>query len=80
MGYTPYEFDGEDIESLLESIYGGYLNFEESLPKECRHFVFNLLQTNPKKRMSLEQAREHNFFRNIQEERLSGLGCKCEEN
>jgi serine/threonine protein kinase len=65
MGYTPYEFDGEDINGLLESIYDGYIDFSQTLPQECRHFVFNLLQTNPNKRMTLQQIKAHSFFNNL---------------
>lgn len=32
MGYTPYEYDGEELDSLLENIYGGYISFDSSLP------------------------------------------------
>lgn len=66
MGYTPYQYDDKDIDGLVENIYEGYMSFDPSLPNECRHFVFNLLQTNPNKRMSLDKVKEHLFFKDFQ--------------
>lgn len=66
MGYTPYYYEDDNIEELLESMYGGYISFDEDLPSECKHFIFNLLQTNPSKRMKLEQIKQHKFFKDFQ--------------
>lgn len=62
MGYTPYTYEDDDISGLLESMYGGYVSFDEELPSYCKNFVFSLLQTNPNKRLSLEQVKQHKFF------------------
>lgn len=29
MGYTPYAYVEDDMEGLLESMYGGYISFDE---------------------------------------------------
>lgn len=29
MGYTPYGYDEDNIDGLLENIYGGYTSFDE---------------------------------------------------
>lgn len=62
MGYTPYTYEEDDINGLLESMYGGYVSFDEELPNDCKNFVFSLLQTNPNKRLSLEKLKQHKFL------------------
>ena len=52
MGRTPYAFHN-NIDDLIEEIYGGYICFDSDYPAYCKHFIFNLLQTNPRKRLTL---------------------------
>ena len=56
MGHTPYSFN-EDIEELVEEMYGGHTGFDEHYPCHCRHLIFNLLQTNPQKRLSIKKIK-----------------------
>lgn len=77
IGETPFRFEG-NIKSLVDEIYSGYVSFDEDFPEDARHFIFNLLQTNPKKRLTIEAASEHPFLNddigNINEE---WWRCKC---
>lgn len=65
MGYTPYEYVQDDIDGLLEAIFEGHMAVDEELPTYCKKFVYNLLQTNPAKRMSIEKMKQHQFFKDF---------------
>lgn len=80
MGEVPFTL-GKNIDKLVEKMYGGYTYISESYPSECRHLIFNILNTNPKKRFSLSKILEHSFY-SLPEENPSGLfdlraKCKC---
>ena len=77
MGYTPYQFTGS-LKELEDDIYNGMIHFDKFIPDEGRHFIFNLLQPNPKKRLTLKAAKEHKFLKGAENERLNKWWkCKC---
>ena len=61
-GYVPYSLDEDNIDGLVDSMYEGYAHLDEDYPSYCRHLIFNLLQTNPRKRMTIEKVKKHPFF------------------
>ena len=79
MGETPFQYEGK-IKKLLNEIYSGYVPFDKDFPEDARNFTFNLLQANPKKRLTIKEAREHPFLTdettNIDEE---WWRCKCQK-
>lgn len=58
MGETPYPFEN-NIKKLVDEIFSGYLNFDDSFPEYSLNFIMNLLEPNPKKRLTLDQAKNH---------------------
>ena len=56
MGETPYPFN-DSLKELEDSIYNGMIRFDKFIPDEGRHFILNLLQTNPRKRLTLKAAK-----------------------
>ena len=56
MGATPFSFN-EDFQELENDIYNGSINFDKFMPDDGRSFIMSLLQINPKKRLTLKEAK-----------------------
>ena len=55
-GETPYPYEN-NIKKMVEEIYNGYIEIDEFYPGYVRHLILNLLQPNPKKRLTLDKVK-----------------------
>ena len=56
MGETPYTYENSIVQ-LLDQIYNGFISLDEVFPDYVKHFIMNLLQPNPSKRLTLKQVK-----------------------
>ena len=75
MGHPPYDFEG-NLTTFTDKFYDGYLPFDEQFPEKVRHLIFNLIQTNPRKRLILAEVKEHPFLVE-EDETKCGRWWKC---
>ena len=61
-GETPFIYDG-NMKEMIDEMYSGYIPFPPEIPNDAKNFILSFLQTNPKKRMSLERAKAHPFLK-----------------
>lgn len=38
-------------------MFEGHLNLDSEYPSDCRHFIYNLLETNPSRRLNLKKIK-----------------------
>ena len=59
-GYLPFE--DPDNDKLFEQILKAHLDFPSHLSELCRDLIRKILVTDPKKRITINQIKEHSFY------------------
>ena len=59
-GYLPFE--DPDNDKLFEQILKAHLDFPNHLSELCRDLIRKILVTDPKKRITINQIKEHSFY------------------
>ena len=60
-GYLPFE--DENVSVLYKKVLDGDCTFHDSVSESARHLVKGILNTNPAKRMTIEQIRDHPWMK-----------------
>ena len=63
LGETPYYTD--DTRKLYERIQKSKLRLPDSISKECAHLLKKLLEKRPGDRITIQEIKQHAFFRDI---------------
>ena len=59
-GYLPFE--NPDNDKLFEQILKAELDFPEHVSEVCKNIIKKILVTNPKKRITIDQIKKHEFY------------------
>ena len=77
-GFPP--FYGDTVPEIFEQIMSGTFDYPEeywdSVSKEAKDFINNLLKTDPKQRLTAEAALNHPWLKNAEEAPSSDLSSK----
>ena len=66
-GFTPFENKNEasNPRTIMEKCRNGTLNLPKNLKGNSRDLVKSLLTEDPSSRLDISQIKQHNFFRNL---------------
>jgi len=73
LGFTPFEFEDQDLGKLIRSILSSRILYpEELVSHSARSLLEGFLQRNPKQRLDeIDEIKHHPFFKGIDWEKLS---------
>ena len=66
-GELPFSVDDEnDIKTLIDNVIKGYYKELEYMSPECKDLIRRMLETNPEKRITLEEIKRHKWINMFQ--------------